>query len=271
MKRRRGSEQSGGESLIPLVLIAVLAVFVAAKFGFIDVSGVPILSALVPAPVIKVGVIGRASSDLKTMLETEVFRVQGIRYAGDIPQNALYAPTLDNFDIIIVQGTTVCDRTAREVISDRVKGGGKLIIVGDACTRVTDDPNAVGWDVGIGTLGDVVPAVVGGPTHEREPIKRSGVSGKFKVIAVDHPIFNGIKNFGFHGNIVEVYPKSNSKVLAFVDESASGRTTLPAQYAILESRSLLAGKVIYLAYEPTQKTSREMFLNMLLYLKGSKG
>ncbi len=263
--------QQNVESLIPLVLIAILAIFVAAKFGFIDVSGVPILSALVPAPVIKVGVVGHASSDLKNMLEAEVFRVQGVRYAGDIPQEVLYPGVLDNFDIIVVQGTQICDRTAREVIADKVKAGGKLILVGDSCTRVTDDPNAVGWDVGIGTMGDVVPALVGGPTHEREPIKRVGVSGKFKVIEPDHPLFNGIKNFGFNGNLVEVYPKANANVLAFIDESASGRVTLPAQYAILESKGLLTGKVVYLAYDPTVGTSREMFLNLVLYLKGAKG
>ncbi len=266
---KRGQQHA--ESLIPLVLIAILAIFVAAKFGFIDVSGVPLLSAIVPAPVIKIGVVGRASSDVKAMLETEVFRVQGIRYAGDIPQEVLYPGVLDNFDIVIVQGTQICDRTAREVIADKVKSGGKMVLVGDSCTRVTDDPNAVGWDVGIGTLGDVVPVLVGGPTHEREPIRRTGVSGKFKVIDVNHPIFNGIKNFGFNGNLVEVYPKTNANVLAFIDESASGRVTLPAQYAILESKGLLSGKVVYLAYDPTVKTSREMFLNMVLYLKGAKG
>ncbi len=266
---KRGQQHT--ESLIPIVLIAVLAIFVAAKFGWIDVSGVPLLNMLVPAPVIKVGVVGRASSDVRGMLETEVFRVQGIRYAGDIPQEVLYPGVLDNFDIVIVQGTQVCDRTAREVLADKVKSGGKLILVGDSCTRVTDDPNAVGWDVGIGTLGDIVPAMVGGPTHEREPVRRSGVSGKFKIIAFDHPIFNGIKNFGFNGNLVEVYPKANANVLAFIDESASGKVTLPAEYAILETKSLLSGKVLYLAYDPTVTTSREMFLNMILYLKGAKG
>ncbi len=270
--------KAGGIPLwaIALIALAILfalipfSLFVAAKFGFIDFSGVPIANMLLPAPEIKVGVVGRASSDLKSMLESEVFRVQGIRYAGDIPPDVLYPGVLDNFDIVIVQGTQICDRTAREVISEKVKSGGKLILVGDSCTRVTDEPDAFGWDVGIGTLGDVVPAMLGGPTKEREPIIRTNVAGKYKIIDPVHPIFNEIKSFNFNGNLVEVYPKTNADVLAFIDESASGRVTLPAQYAILETKGLLAGKTLYLAYDPTLKTSREMFLNMILYLKGAK-
>lgn len=260
------------ESIIPLVLIAILAIFVAAKFGIIDGSQIPLVGGLLgSSQTIKVGVVGHASSDIKNMLAAEDFRVQGMRYAGEIKQEVLYPGVLDSFDIIIIQGTQICDRTAREVIADKVKNGGKLVLIGDACTRVTDDPNAVGWKVGIGTLGDVVPASVGGPTHEREPVKRTGVSGKFKVIEQDHPMFNGIKNFGFNGNLVEVFPDANARVLAFVDESSSGKVTDQAFFAILESKSMLSGKVIYLAYDPTESTSRNMFLNMLLYMKGAKG
>ncbi len=267
--KKRG--QSNLESSIPLILIVVLAIFVAAKFGFIDVSGIPVLNQIIPAPVMKVAVVGRASPELKKMLEAEDFRVTGVYYSGDLKQEILYPGVLNNFDIVILENTATCDRTARRVIADKVKSGGKLIIIGDACTRVTDDPNALGWDVGIGTMGDIVPATIGGVTHEREPIRRIGVNGKFKVIDQFHPIFNGIKNFGFQGDIVQVYPKSNAEVLAYVDLSPSGKVTEPAMFAIAESKSLIGGKVMYLAYNPTDGTSRNMFLNMLLYLKGAKG
>ena len=267
--RKRG--QSNIESSIPLILIVILAVFVAAKFGFIDVSGIPILNQIIPAPTIKVAVVGRASAGLKAMLEAEDFRMSGVYYAGDLKQEILYPGVLNNFDIVILENTATCDRVARRVIADKVKSGGKLIIVGDACTRVSDDPNALGWDVGIGTMGDIVPATIGGVTHEREPIRKIGVSGKFKIIDPFHPIFNGIKNYGFSGDVVKVYPKADANVLAFVDLSPSGKVTEPAMYAILESRAFIGGKVVFLAYNPTERTSRNMFLNTLIYLKGSKG
>ncbi len=219
---------------------------------------------------IKIGVVGKASNELRTMLDSEVFRVQGIRYAGYIPQEVLYPEAIDNFDIVIVQGTKICDRTAREVIADKVKSGGKMILVGDSCTRVTDDPDLFGWNISIGTLGEIVPAKINESTNKGEPLIRTNITGKYQAIDPDHPIFAGIKNFGFNGNFVEAYPTANANVLALIQESTMLRFPLPAQYAILESKNPQKGKVLYLAYEPTPKTGREMFLNMILYLKGAK-
>ena len=271
---KRGAE-THLESSIPLILIAILAVFVAAKFNFIDCSNIPGLSLVCPAPQVKIGVVGHASLNMANLLQAEDFRIAGIQYLGDLDQTAIYPGVLNQFDIIMLQGEQICDRTARKVIADKVKSGGKLIVVADACTKVHDDNTVVGWDVGIGTLGDIMPVIVGGVTHEYEPVRRTSITGKFKIVVVDHPIFpRGQKNFQFSGSVVKVIPNGrvDNNILAYVDTS-SQQVTDPAVFAIVESKSLLAGKVMYFAFDPgnLEYSSRNMFLNTLLYLKGARG
>lgn len=276
---KRGQYAAPGkayESLIPLILIVILGIFIAGKFGFLNLNSVPVVGNLFPAPQIKIAVVGHSSDSLKQMLQSEDFRIAGVQYAADLRQDFIVPGVLDGFDIVILQGSPVCDRTARKVIADRIKAGGKLIVVGDACIRVNDDPNAIGWDIGIGSLGDVIPVTYRGVLfHEvvnaRGSVEVSG--GKFRVVSVDHPMFNGIKNFAFSGTVTEVLPNANAKVLAYID-SIGGRPTSPATFGIIESQGLLAGKTLYFGFDPgTTQTggSRNMVLNTLLYLKGAKG
>lgn len=275
MKRRGQMSYEGGgksyrESLIPLILIAILAIFIAGKFGWVDLHSIPVVGGLFPAPYIKVAVIGRASPAMEALLKAEDYRIAGITYVGSINQEVVVPGTLNNFDIIILQGSTVCDRTARKTIADRVKGGAKLIIIRDACTRINDDPNALGWDIGIGTLGDVTPVKYGGVLmHERTGSTSTYATGRFKIVSPDHPIFNGILNYNFNDVVTAVYPQANAEVLAYVDQYY-GRPTAPATYAIIESKGLLAGKTLYFAFDPATG-SRNLFMNALLYLRGAKG
>lgn len=283
-----GYPPSGGsqffESAIPLILIAILAIFVAAKFGVIDLSGIPGADLIgLSSPKITVGVIGQASQSMKDLLTSEDYRVAGIYYAGDIDQSVVYSGVLNNFNVVILQGSPVCDRTAREVIANFVKAGGKLIVIQDACTRVSDDNSAYGWDIGINSLGDVMPVTIGGVTHELDPWSTVAVQGELKIVAANHPIFNGIKNFAFHSTITTItVPKPNSNILAYVDASSIGQTSAPSLFAIVETSGLLVGKTLYFAYDPStmadcsgagngQCTGRNLFLNALLYLRGASG
>ncbi len=270
------------ESAIPLILIAILAIFIAGRFGIIDFSSVPVLNSIFPAPKTVVGVVGRASPAMQSLLSSEDFRVAGITFAGSIDQRVVYKGVLNNFDIIIAQGDPVCDRTARKTMADSVKAGKKLIIIQDACTRVSDDRAAFGWDIGIGSLGDVTPVIIGGVSKELEPWTTQPVTGKFKIIEQDHPMFNGVKNFQFNSYLTFItVPKANADILAYIDASSIGRPTNEAYFAIVESKGLLAGKTMYFAFDPAtvavapefggQGVGRNMFLNTLLYLRGAKG
>jgi hypothetical protein len=274
--KRRGQYAGGGshaESLIPLILIVILAIFIAGKLGWMDLSSIPLVGSLFPKPNIKVLVVGHASPAMETLLKSEDYRLAGIMYAGSFPQEYIVPGVLKNFDIIIIQGSQVCDRPARKEITDKTKSGGKLMVVGDACTRVTDDPNAAGWDVGIGTLGDVIPVEYGGVMfHEKTGRTQLFADGKFRIVAPDHPMFNGITNYGFYGTLTSVRPTSTSDVLAYVD-TYGGKITAPATFAIVESKGFLAGKTLYFAFDPANMdiSSRNMFLNALLYVRGAKG
>lgn len=272
---KRGAE-THLESSIPLILIAILAVFVAAKFNFIDCSSVPGLSLVCPAPQIRVAVIGTPSRGLENLLQSENFRLAGVQYMGNLHQDTVYPGVLNQMDILILQGEQTCDRTARRVISDKVKAGGKMIVIQDACTKVNDDNTVVGWDIGIGLLGDIMPVQIGGYTRDYEPIRKFPVSGTFKIIPFDHPIFpTGQKNFEINSYVVKVGPslKVDYSLLALVDTGDT--TTDPSYWAIVESKSLLAGKVLYFSYDPgsmiKEDKGKEMLLNTVLYLKGAKG
>ena len=168
---------------------------------------------------------------------------------GSLDQRSIYAGSLKSFDVIVLQAddrNTACDRSARKVIADRTKGGGKLIVLQDACTTMTDDRTVLGWEVGIDSLGDVMPVIVGGVSHEREEITTAPISGKLKIVAFDHRIMNiGQKNFAFSDSrVTRVTPKGSASVLAIIDESYSGRVTSPSTYAIIESSGLFGGKTI---------------------------
>ena len=104
--KRRGQYASGGshaESLIPLILIVILAIFIAGKLGWMDLSSIPVVGSLFPKPNIKVLVVGHASPAMETLLKSEDYRMAGIMYAGSFPQEYIVPGVLKNFDIIIIR------------------------------------------------------------------------------------------------------------------------------------------------------------------------
>jgi hypothetical protein len=262
------------ESSIPLILIIILGIFVAGRMGIVDFSSLPVLNSIVPAPATKVGVVGHLSGGLENFFTSEEFRVKGMVLGAELKQEYLFAGTLDSFDIIVLQNQPVCDREARKTITDRVRAGAKLILIGDACTKVTQDSTAVGWDVGIDLLDKIVPVSAYGPTHEKSSfVPRRDVTGKFTIIETSHPIFNGIKNYeATFKEIWEPVPKPNqAKILALINTEGSS-TVSPTIYGIVENKgALFGGKVLYFGYDPGAQPAREMFLNALLYLKSQRG
>lgn len=260
------------EGAIPLILILILAVFVAGKFGLVDLHSVPLVGGLFPAPTIKVVCIGHCSSGVNEYLASAEAKVGNIMFQGELSQDMLYPGVLNNFDVVILQNEKYCDRTARDAIANKVRSGGKLIVVGDACTLVHDDNSVLGWGF---LMQDVVPAIVGGPTTQRDVTKRRFANGDFKIIDQGHPIFGGgvpgIKNFRFNADVVDVIPNSNAKILAVVSDSTSSSTG-KSFFAMLESGGLF-GKTIYFSYDPGvfgKENGRELFLNTIKYLKTGK-
>ena len=52
-----GSPSASYESVIPLVLILILGIFIAGKFGILNLSSLPVIGSLFGAPYIKIAVI----------------------------------------------------------------------------------------------------------------------------------------------------------------------------------------------------------------------
>ncbi|MBI5225608.1 hypothetical protein HY994_00015 [Candidatus Micrarchaeota archaeon] len=194
---------------------------------------------------------------LGALIQSEDFRIAGIQYAADIKQEFLVPGVLDHFDVVMLYNATVCDRTVRQVLADFVEKGGQLVVFGDACTRVVDS-SQTGWSIGNNRFGEMMPAVFQGVQD---------VDVKLKIYAIDHPIFNGIKNSQVNGYVSLVKPSANATVLAFLNSSdvESGN----ALYGILE-KPFGKGRVVYFAYDPFPGIllggSRNLLMNLLLYL-----
>jgi len=256
------------EGAIPLILILVLGIFVAGKFGLINLHGLPVVGGLFPAPAIKVLCIGHCSDGVTGYLTTDEARIEGIIYQGEMSQEVIYPGALKNYDLIIVQGERFCDLPARKEIASKVSSGGKMIFIGDACIRVTNDESVYGWGL---SLKDAVPATIGGTTAERETVKKQIVDGQFTIVDPFHPLFGGgvpgIKNFPFNGELVTVVPAVNSKILATILEQGGG-VTGRSHFAIIEGGGFM-GKTMYFAYDPGiygEEKGRELFLNTVVYL-----
>jgi len=273
VKRRGQYGGQGGfkaESAIPLVLIAILAIFLAAKFNILPVENIPILNQILPSHDIKVGVFGNPSDELRALIGSSEF--QG---PAGIAVRPIYEDRLDyaakyivrGVDVIILSGEQYCDREFRKAVTNRVKGGASLIVIGDACTRVRGDNTALGWNIGENLLGSIMPVEIGGLTTRREPIRTEFPAGQIRIVNADHPIFAGIYDFAFAGAVIEVTPKSNADVLAQVDTGPGQRNL----YAIVEGRSFPSGKVIYYAFDPAAAHASNMFKNTILYLVQRQG
>ncbi len=248
------------KAILGLFLIGILIVG-AIKFGYIDFVGDgPLLTPFSPLPTIKVAVVGRASPELKAMLEAEDFRVSDIYYAGDFKQEIIYPGALNNFNVVILQNTPTCGSKARKIIADKVKSGGKFIVIGDACLLDEQTNQTTGWQTS--ELASIIPVVVE-QNADYAPL-RVPVSSRVSIANFSHPIFKQIKKFGFNQDALAVTPKTGADTLASSEATESQQATP----LIVEKKTPEGSKIIYLAYDPSPMTSRNMFLNMLLYLGG---
>lgn len=264
---KRG-QKGGAEGAIPIILLIVLAVFIGAKFGLIPVQGIPILENIVGGTKTSVGVIGHLSPEMSSILTSEDFSaIKKITVIDDIsPDDVARGLPLKNFDMVILQGRRDCSYSAREKIADFVNGGGKLIVIGDSCTTVRDDPTVFGWKIGVHTMGDIMPVEIGKP-------RRTFAEGRLKVYNWEHPIFNGLTGpqqkgyVDFSGDVVQVTP-TKGEVIAAVDTGDVSQVF----YGVVESKSLGLGKVIYFAFDPAKSTqSKTMIYQTMLYITGRKG
>jgi len=228
---------------------------------------------------LRVTVVGEPSENLEEWLGSEMFELSGIDYRPlssekiqvdgvEVDHGMIIAGVpgmLDSFDVVIVSGAERCNRNVLDELKRYLDEGGKMILVGNACTRVPE-MEGVGWNVWDNGFDDYVPVRFVG-THE--------IESKFQIFDINHPAFNGVTNFDFAGTIAVVELKDeehHSRLLAFFSETDS--YSVDAKPAIVEHRCVWInentcrafGPAYYVAFD-LGLTSREMLQNILLSLK----
>lgn len=217
---------------------------------------------------LRVVVVGEPSYNFEYFIHTENMRLAGIMYAGKISPDFLMPGTLDSFDVVIVTGAEYCNRDALDALKQYLDDGGKMILVGNACTRVPEMEGA-GWNVWGNGFDDYVPVRFVG-TRE--------INSTFRISKIDHPVVNGLTNFEFAGTIAVVELKKNYAGLgnlAFFSDNETDSWSVDAMPAIAEYHGCTPidehscegfRQIYYLSFDPGL-ASRELFLNILLTLK----
>jgi hypothetical protein len=265
--------------MIPLILILVIAVFAAGKLGLVNFSGIPVLDSLFPAQLIRIAIVGQDNPQMDNLISSAPFQSAGVVYSGSLDQSVISEGVLNNYNVVILYGEPACSLTARRAIADYVKGGGKLIVLQNACTLVPGDPSAYGWNAGVAALGDVMPVTAGLVGNQPAQWTNSSVTGTLKIANQNSPIFNGVFNFTFTSTVTPVTPTGNSEIDAYTILPTTGTTPSPILYTIVESNGftsgLVLGKVLYFAYDPSilsqQNVGSNLFLNAVLYMASAKG
>ncbi len=263
------------ESAVPLILIAILAVFLAGKFGIIPLDNIPILNQVVPSSDVGILIFGN-DPDLFQLLGSAEFQgvgginVRPVQY--QIDDTAQFLVKNPNIKVIILSGEQYCPPAFRKAVADRVRAGASMIVIGDACTKVRGDATVIGWNVGINSLGSVMPVEIGGLSTRKQPIVTYDASGTFRITQPDHPIFGGgpsggQKDFAFSEQVTDVTPKANAEVLGQIDTGYGNRNL----YAIIEGKSFPAGKVMYFTFNPAKTPTPLLVRNTLLYMSNKQG
>ena len=112
-----------------IILITIPIAFVLINSGIVDVSGLNPMG----TKTIRVVAVGKLLPEQEADISSETYKEAGIYYQGSFMQEMVFPGSLKPFNIVILEGQTTCDEQAVTAISDWVKQGGKLIIIGNAC------------------------------------------------------------------------------------------------------------------------------------------
>jgi len=250
----RGFLSKNLEGFIPLILILIIAFFLAIKFGVIG-SGTPVIGVVAdifggnggPASML---IIGNSSQETINVLNGSTDLVQfRVKSAEDLERNP--KEQLAQYDIILLDQSMESDKTVSRAlgaaIENYVKSGGKLIVVKNSGIYRKGAPDVIGWEA---TFGDVVPVecdrvVAGKPTCTQSIV----VKGKIYREDEDHAIMRGIEMAPADPNldvILETFDVTRAgKEIAYMQDTVTKR-----YYTAIVEKSLIVGKSIYFNYNP---------------------
>ena len=258
------------EGLIPLILIIIIAFFLAAKFGIIT-SSTPVVGPVIGTVLgqeepMEMLIIGTPSNDTLAVLNDnrELVRYR-IKRASDLERNP--DDQLAAYDVIMLdqsnQSNKEVSKQLGKAIENFVKKGRKLLVIKDSGIRRPEALDIVGWKA---TFGDIMP-VSCERTINNQPTCLSPLTvvGKIRRQDVDHRIMRGIEVAPAEEDLAIIFNTFNvdpiGKEVAYIESEDRDRGTFPA---IVESR-LVIGKVLYFNYDPGK--TRGIFENTLEYIR----
>ncbi len=254
------------ESLIPIIILVLIAVVLVGKTTTLFCS-VPVLgSVFCGGQYINIAVIGDfqygdtlvKAPELKALLDGDLGRACNMQYQTFTPDDLQYVKDslIKDFDLVVLVGERNYTRPVREAVESYLQSGGKVIIIGDAATKDPDDFAYLGWghiEVPIQLRPNVDKTDNGVPYVEL-------AGTQLRVVDLNNPIVVG---YGLKVNLTELSnkPSCSADKLTMIDVNpTSGGTILIASGiedgrkktvpAVVESNSLLGGKVYYFSFDP---------------------
>ncbi len=234
------------------------------------------LPATLPQPDVRVMIVGQPSGALQTLLNSEDFRLAGIRWIKTADQGQVQPEDFAGADVVIFQGQEFCPQALDEFAQfledhppDVFRRPPNQLLFGNACSRVPANPligwNALLWDKTI--HNDLAQYYTIGqdalPRFERG----------YMVVTTDHRVFNGIKNdYVTNAVLYRTYP---TWVLAQVaDERPMQPQYIDGSFSkgniVVLQENGYGGTALYVGFEPAYDAdsigSRNLVLNALLYL-----
>jgi hypothetical protein len=266
------------EGLVPIILIIIIALFLAVKFDVVNTS-TPVLGIIVdiiePSDKVNILIISDSSNSVSVNIR-ETFNVNSdiityrIRPASDLTMNP--KQKIDGYDIIMLEGLTHIPYSLGQAIVDRVKGGGKLITVKGAGIRrgvVTPTgevqgyaPDVLGWEE---TFDDLIPVNCENSENEIPGCTDNLiVSGKLYREEENHEIMKGFEEIPPEPNSYKNFEVLNvnytANELAYI-RGSQYQEPLPG----IVEKKMIFGKSIYFNYDPG--TTPGLLISTIEYLK----
>ncbi|MBS3062972.1 MAG: hypothetical protein J4203_03805 [Candidatus Diapherotrites archaeon] len=262
------------EGLIPLILILIIAFFLAVKFNIVS-SSTPFVGPIanvfgVGSSPVKLLIIGKSSPEVIDVLNKNpdlvVYRMKSPHELERNPKEQI-----SQYDVVMLDQSQEADKAISRRLGDAlnswVKGGGNLVTVMDSGIRRTGLGGQVAFDVvgWQGTIGDVVPVSCdrvgeGQLACENKIIVR----GKLTRQIESHAIMSGIEvappqeGAFFLLETFDVTPTGTE--VAYVSE-ARGIDSFPG----IVEKKMVVGKSVYFNYNPG--ITQTILENTLKYMR----
>lgn len=259
------------EGLVPIIIILLIVLVLVGKTSNVFCT-IPGLNAVFcGGSAINIALIGSfekqdttvGASNLQTFLDSDTGRACNMQAQEFSPEELTYitGQLLKNYDLVVLSGERNYTRPVREALQAYLQAGGKMVIIGDAGTADSEDNLYNGW----GQLQVPVTLRTSNSDTMINGIPTADLTDDImlRVVDMNHPIVAG---YGFKMNlsminkeqcnavgealrIVDINPNSGTTVMTIsgYDASQNRVRTFPA---VVESQSLLGGKVYYFSFDP---------------------